>query len=482
MAWPVRTAAGRRADRPRRRRRWAPGLDARAVSRRRSSVSRSTSPRRARARGARARQPWARPPPATTALARELAAAMAAEVRPDGSVVGGAPGDDLAGPRAARPRPGRRATPRSRRSSRGCWRARASRGPTGKAATRSGTRSASASTTSRGFFSPAPAEVRVAPITLPNGKAFRAEPAARFAISCLGLRRGAPRRPREPPGRRATSSRASACSPRSGRAGADSSRRTRSSRACMRWPWAGRDTEPTVTSVVELIAAHQGPDGLWPNADPFAMLEALHATGLDDARTAVGRALPALVGRQRADGSFGVMAQQERALIALRALRWAAPDALTVFPAGAPGIPYGMTHASPPTPRPGFDSRRSPTAPAEPASSARAELAQVLRHLPRVEDPRVLVDAATRDDAAVFRLTRDRALVATVDFFTPIVDDPARLGRHRRGQRAERRLRDGRHAALRAQPGGLAPGQAAVRAARRGARGRRPRSPSAPAA
>jgi selenide,water dikinase len=55
-------------------------------------------------------------------------------------------------------------------------------------------------------------------------------------------------------------------------------------------------------------------------------------------------------------------------------------------------------------------------------------LAQVLRHLPMVGDPRVLVDAATRDDAAVFRLSESRALVATVDFFTPIVDDPAAWG------------------------------------------------------
>lgn len=43
-------------------------------------------------------------------------------------------------------------------------------------------------------------------------------------------------------------------------------------------------------------------------------------------------------------------------------------------------------------------------------------------------DPRVLVDAATRDDAAVFLLSPERALVATVDFFTPIVDDPAAWG------------------------------------------------------
>jgi selenide,water dikinase len=38
------------------------------------------------------------------------------------------------------------------------------------------------------------------------------------------------------------------------------------------------------------------------------------------------------------------------------------------------------------------------------------------------------VDAATRDDAAVFRLSADRALVATVDYFAPIVDDPATWG------------------------------------------------------
>ncbi len=52
----------------------------------------------------------------------------------------------------------------------------------------------------------------------------------------------------------------------------------------------------------------------------------------------------------------------------------------------------------------------------------------MLRHLPAIEDPNVLVDAATRDDAAVYRVAPDRALVATVDFFTPIVDDAATWG------------------------------------------------------
>lgn len=44
-------------------------------------------------------------------------------------------------------------------------------------------------------------------------------------------------------------------------------------------------------------------------------------------------------------------------------------------------------------------------------------------------DARVLVDASTGDDAAVYQLDETRALVATADFFTPIVDDPYDFGR-----------------------------------------------------
>src|SRR5207237_2990013 len=57
-----------------------------------------------------------------------------------------------------------------------------------------------------------------------------------------------------------------------------------------------------------------------------------------------------------------------------------------------------------------------------------AELAQVLRHLPPIRDPAVLVGNATNDDAAVYRIAPDQALVATVDYFTPIVDDPYDFG------------------------------------------------------
>jgi len=40
----------------------------------------------------------------------------------------------------------------------------------------------------------------------------------------------------------------------------------------------------------------------------------------------------------------------------------------------------------------------------------------------------VLADAVTRDDAAVFKLSEDKAIVVTVDFFAPIVDDPRAFG------------------------------------------------------
>ena len=46
--------------------------------------------------------------------------------------------------------------------------------------------------------------------------------------------------------------------------------------------------------------------------------------------------------------------------------------------------------------------------------------------LPR--DPRILVGTETADDAAVFQLDEERALVQTVDFFTPVVDDPFAFG------------------------------------------------------
>jgi selenide,water dikinase len=55
-------------------------------------------------------------------------------------------------------------------------------------------------------------------------------------------------------------------------------------------------------------------------------------------------------------------------------------------------------------------------------------LDQALAGLPRVNHPDVLVGFDTCDDAGVFRVSADLALVQTVDFFTPIVDDPYTFG------------------------------------------------------
>jgi len=60
---------------------------------------------------------------------------------------------------------------------------------------------------------------------------------------------------------------------------------------------------------------------------------------------------------------------------------------------------------------------------------AAADLLPVVRGLPPVTDPRLLVGSATGDDAAVVMVREDLALVQTIDFFTPLVDDPYDFGR-----------------------------------------------------
>jgi len=176
-----------------------------------------------------------------------------------------------------------------------------------------------------GFFAPAPPEQRLAPIMLPNGKVFRAEPAARFGISCLALR----------------------VALRARVEGRPSVEQHLASLIQLQeqWnDWTGYFAPDAIVSAVHalafipppsdgmrstlatMIAAHQGDDGNWANADLFHTLEALLALGSVEAHAAVRRAVPALLARQRFDGGFGSTAQQERALIALRSLIWAAQE------------------------------------------------------------------------------------------------------------------------------------------------------------
>ena len=62
------------------------------------------------------------------------------------------------------------------------------------------------------------------------------------------------------------------------------------------------------------------------------------------------------------------------------------------------------------------------------AKLSQSALAQILHKLPGVHHPNLLVGSDTADDAGVYRLDSKRALVQTVDFFTPIVDDPYNYG------------------------------------------------------
>jgi selenide,water dikinase len=55
-------------------------------------------------------------------------------------------------------------------------------------------------------------------------------------------------------------------------------------------------------------------------------------------------------------------------------------------------------------------------------------LDQILKELPLPKDPRILVGLDTSDDAGVYQLNEEMALVQTVDFFTPIADDPFTFG------------------------------------------------------
>ncbi|MBI5204889.1 MAG: selenide, water dikinase SelD [Nitrospirae bacterium] len=55
-------------------------------------------------------------------------------------------------------------------------------------------------------------------------------------------------------------------------------------------------------------------------------------------------------------------------------------------------------------------------------------MSQVLGQLPALTDPNVLVGSSNSDDAGVYKITNDIAVVFTTDFFTPIVDDPYSFG------------------------------------------------------
>ena len=62
------------------------------------------------------------------------------------------------------------------------------------------------------------------------------------------------------------------------------------------------------------------------------------------------------------------------------------------------------------------------------AKVSQPDLHRLLRALPQAVDPNLLIGSATGDDAGVYRVAKNLALVQTVDFFTPVVDDPGDFG------------------------------------------------------
>ncbi|MEZ4413925.1 MAG: hypothetical protein R2910_13130 [Gemmatimonadales bacterium] len=170
-----------------------------------------------------------------------------------------------------------------------------------------------------GFFAPAPETERLAPITLPCGKTFRAEAQARFAVSCLALRAVV----------------------MAGLAGKASVKKHLMSLAVLAdvWnDWSGYYAPDLIIAALHplaisppvyrgatlktarFIADNQQDDGTWANADLFHALHSLMVANTPPARKAVTRAVPALIAMQRKDGAFGATAQEERALIGLQAL------------------------------------------------------------------------------------------------------------------------------------------------------------------
>ena len=166
-----------------------------------------------------------------------------------------------------------------------------------------------------GFFAPAPATERLAPITMPCGKTFRAEAAARFAVSCLGLR-------------------AVLMAGLAGRASVKKHLTSLSLLAEVWNDWGGYYAPDLVASALHplaiappvhrgatlrtasFIADNQQEDGTWSNADLFHTLESLMAANTPPARKAVARAVPALHRAPaegwlvRADGTGGAGADR----------------------------------------------------------------------------------------------------------------------------------------------------------------------------
>lgn len=150
------------------------------------------------------------------------------------------------------------------------------------------------------------------PLALPNGTVLTNEASATFAAECLGLRVLLRAGLDERPGVLRRLERVLSLQPT---LPDELAACALSVVALSPVPYRNR-----LTACVERVAASQRPDGTWGNADLLHMLESLVLAGIRPVRSVIERAIPALLGLQRPDGSFDDPPHEERALIGLRAL------------------------------------------------------------------------------------------------------------------------------------------------------------------
>jgi hypothetical protein len=170
-----------------------------------------------------------------------------------------------------------------------------------------------------GFFSAAPEEHPVAPLTFPSGVVVSDERGARFAASCFALRAviraGEDRR-------EGVQRHVASLLDMDGLWSRDDEAWTADARlfafgAIASAPLPLRDRAAQARA---RVLEGQEPDGSWRGADPFHALDMVLQGPTPEARAAVARAAPLLSGVILEDGALEREASEERALIALRAL------------------------------------------------------------------------------------------------------------------------------------------------------------------
>jgi cysteine desulfurase len=167
----------------------------------------------------------------------------------------------------------------------------------------------------------------------------------------------------------------------------------------------GVEANTLLSEISEKVAASAGAACHADQVDVSAVLEAMQVPtewAMGTVRFSVGRA----TSREEID---------EAAWVVLEAVRRLQPEGALSFTLDLPEQgDYKLTHY---THGMGCACKLRPQA-----------LEEVLASLPVPIDPAVLVGSNTADDAAVYRINDELAIVQTVDFFTPIVDDPYLFG------------------------------------------------------